>query len=91
MTREEVKTVNDKIPVLGNIPLLGRLFQSSAESYQKRNLLIFVSANIVSAGGSPVRETIQSITPQSIFKDPVILTPTGTIRRSFKTAEDAGN
>jgi general secretion pathway protein D len=91
LTREEVKTVNDKIPVLGNIPLLGRLFQSSAESYQKRNLLIFVSANIVSAGGSPVRETIQSITPQSIFKDPVILTPTGTIRRSFKTAEDAGN
>ena len=35
LTREEVKTVNDKIPVLGNIPLLGRLFQSSAESYQR--------------------------------------------------------
>ena len=43
LTREEVKTVNDKIPVLGNIPFLGRLFQSSAESYQKRNLLIFVA------------------------------------------------
>tara|TARA_B100001093_G_scaffold512302_1_gene581907 strand:- start:475 stop:3996 length:3522 start_codon:yes stop_codon:yes gene_type:complete len=84
LTREEVKTVNDKIPVLGNIPLLGRLFQSSAESYQKRNLLIFVSANIVSRGGSPVRETIQNISPESIFKDPVIMTPTGTIRRSFK-------
>ena len=88
LTREEVKTVNDKIPVLGNIPLLGRLFQSSAESYQKRNLLIFVSANIVSAGGSPVREKIQNITPQSIFKDPVILTPTGTIRRSSKDGGD---
>ena len=87
LTREEVKTVNDKIPVLGNIPLLGRLFQSSAESYQKRNLLIFVSANIVSRGGSPVRETIQNISPQSIFKDPVIMTPTGTIRRSFKGTE----
>ena len=84
LTREEVKTVNDKIPVLGNIPLLGRLFQSSAESYQKRNLLIFVSASIVSRGGSPVREVIQNISPQSIFKDPVIMTPTGTIRRVFK-------
>ena len=84
LTREEVKTVNDKIPVLGNIPFIGRLFQSSAESYQKRNLLIFVSASIVSRGGSPVREVIQSITPQSIFKDPVIMTPTGTIRRTFK-------
>ena len=84
LTREEVKTVNDKIPVLGNIPLLGRLFQSSAESYSKRNLLIFVSASIVSRGGSPVREVIQNISPQSIFKDPVIMTPTGTIRRTIK-------
>jgi general secretion pathway protein D len=84
LTREEVKTVNDKIPVLGNIPLIGRLFQSQAESYQKRNLLIFVSASIVSRGGSPVREVIQNISPQSIFKDPVIMTPTGTIRREFK-------
>jgi len=84
LTREEVKTVNDKIPVLGNIPLLGRLFQSNAESYQKRNLLIFVSASIVSRGGSPVREVIQNISPQSIFKDPVIMTPTGTIRRTSK-------
>jgi general secretion pathway protein D len=88
LTREEVKTVNDKIPFLGNIPLVGRLFQSSAESYQKRNLLIFVSASIVSRGGSAVREVVQNISPQSIFKDPVIMTPTGTIRRSFK--EDMG-
>jgi general secretion pathway protein D len=88
LTREEVKTVNDKIPVLGNIPLVGRLFQSSAESYQKRNLLIFVSASIVSSGGSPVREVVQSISPESIFKDPVIMTPTGTIRRSFKEKQD---
>ena len=84
LTREEVKTVNDKVPVLGNIPLIGRLFQSSAESYAKRNLLIFVSASIVSRGGSPVREVIQNISPQSIFKDPVIMTPTGTIRRAVK-------
>ena len=84
LTREEVKTVNDKIPVLGNIPLIGKFFQSNAESYQKRNLLIFVSASIVSKGGSPVREVIQNISPQSIFKDPVIMTPTGTIRRTFK-------
>ena len=87
LTREEVKTVNDKVPVLGNIPLIGRLFQSSAESYHKRNLLIFVSASIVSRGGSPVRENIQNISPQSIFKDPVILTPTGTIRRNFKEGD----
>ena len=91
LTREEVKTVNDKIPVLGNIPIIGKLFQSNAESYQKRNLLIFVSASIVSKGGSPVREVIQNISPQSIFKDPVIMTPTGTIRRTFKEDEPDKN
>ena len=89
LTREEVKTVSDKIPVLGNIPLIGKLFQSNAESYHKRNLLIFVSASIVSKGGSPVREVIQNISPQSIFKDPVIMTPTGTIRRTFKEEDGA--
>jgi general secretion pathway protein D len=88
LTREEVKTVNDKIPVLGNIPLIGKLFQSNAESYQKRNLLIFVTASVVSKGGSPVREVIQNISPQSIFKDPVIMTPTGTIRRTFKEDDE---
>jgi general secretion pathway protein D len=90
LTREEVKTVNDKIPVLGNIPLIGKLFQSNAESYQKRNLLIFVTASIVSKGGSPVREVIQNISPQSIFKDPVIMTPTGSIRRTFKDDDKEG-
>lgn len=53
LTREEVKTVNDKVPVLGDIPLLGRLFRSKGESAQKRNLLIFVTANLLSPGGAP--------------------------------------
>ena len=84
LTREEVKTVNDKIPVLGNIPLLGRLFQSSVESYQKRNALIFVSASIV--GGSPISSGDDSKHKPAIYiqKDPVIMTPTGTIRQFSK-------
>lgn len=53
LTREEVKTVNDKVPVLGDIPLLGRLFRSKGESAQKRNLLIFVTARLVNPGGAP--------------------------------------
>lgn len=51
LTREEVKQVKDKVPVLGDIPLLGRLFRSKAESTQKRNLLIFVTARLVNPGG----------------------------------------
>jgi general secretion pathway protein D len=56
LTREEVKKVDDKIPILGSIPLLGRLFHSKGESTQKRNLLIFVTARLVNPGGGPAHE-----------------------------------
>lgn len=69
LTREEVKKVNDKVPVLGSLPLIGRLFRSKGESSQKRNLLIFVTANLVNPGGGlsngprPVRELKTLTTP----------------------------
>lgn len=53
LTREEVKKVNDKVPILGDLPLIGRAFRSEGESAQKRNLLIFVTANLVSPNGAP--------------------------------------
>ena len=44
----------DKVPVLGDIPLLGRLFQSQNSSKVKQNLMVFMRPNIlrdvVSAG-----------------------------------------
>ncbi|MDR2667505.1 MAG: hypothetical protein LBB38_00465 [Puniceicoccales bacterium] len=54
LTREEMKTVRDKIPILGDIPLLGRLFRSNGQSSQKRNLLIFVTARLSGGHGSDV-------------------------------------
>jgi general secretion pathway protein D len=60
LTREDVKKVSDKVPILGDIPLLGRLFRSKGESAQKRNLLIFVTANLVSPGGAPKHPVLES-------------------------------
>lgn len=54
LTREDVKKVKDKVPVLGSLPLLGRLFRSTSESTVKRNLLIFVTARLVTTGASPL-------------------------------------
>ena len=62
LTREEVKKVNDKVPVLGSLPLIGRLFRSKGESTQKRNLLIFVTARLVTPGGAPTRPTSDATT-----------------------------
>ncbi len=52
LTREDVKKVSDKVPVIGSLPGIGRLFRSRGESTQKRNLLIFVTANLVNPGGA---------------------------------------
>ncbi|MCK5655823.1 MAG: tetratricopeptide repeat protein [Candidatus Aureabacteria bacterium] len=42
---------DDKVPILGDIPFLGRLFRSESESNTKRNLMIFVTANLLTPTG----------------------------------------
>lgn len=82
MTREDVVTTSDKVPFLGDIPFMGRLFRSEGESSAKRNLLIFVTANLVSPGGSPKRQTLRGVQPGSLFQNPTIVTPGGSESRS---------
>ena len=77
LTREDVKKVSDKVPVLGSLPIVGRLFRSQGESSQKRNLLIFVTANLVSPGGSLKKQTISGVTPGTLYQNPTIVTPAG--------------
>ncbi len=43
-------TNNDKIPLLGDIPLLGYLFQRDSKNTTKRELLIFVTPQILKNG-----------------------------------------
>lgn len=81
LTREDVKKVNDKVPVLGSLPGLGRLFRSEGESTQKRNLLIFVTANLVSPGGSLKKQSVQNSTPGTLYQNPTIVTPEGLAPR----------
>ena len=54
---EERKSMEDKIPFLGDIPFIGRLFRSRSEWSNKRNLLIFVSGRLVDPNG---RQIIQN-------------------------------
>jgi general secretion pathway protein D len=54
LMREDVQKVEDKVPLLGDIPLLGRLFRSNVDQHLKRNLVIFVSARLINPAGEPV-------------------------------------
>ncbi len=56
LMREDVQDVEDSVPVLGDIPLLGQLFQSSAQNHIKSNLIIFVTARIIDASGENYRK-----------------------------------
>ncbi|MBR5606052.1 MAG: hypothetical protein IKW70_06420 [Verrucomicrobia bacterium] len=53
---EEVSRVREKVPVLGDIPLLGRLFRSESNSSAKKNLIIFVTPQIIDPAGNPIHD-----------------------------------
>ncbi len=42
-----------KVPVLGNIPLLGSLFRYETQDRKKRNLVIFLTATLITPEGEP--------------------------------------
>ena len=44
---EDSQEVISKVPILGSIPLLGRLFQSSSTTNQKKNLMVFLKPTIL--------------------------------------------
>ncbi len=56
MIEDKVQKVEDKVPVFGDLPLIGRFFRSNAESHTRKNLTIFVTADIIDAAGRPVRD-----------------------------------
>ena len=47
-------STKDQVPVLGDLPLIGRLFQSQSKQSIKDNLMIFVTATIVDPAGNRV-------------------------------------
>ena len=54
LIRDDVQKIDDKIPFLGDLPAVGRLFRSKVTTRTKRNLLIFVTARLVDPAGNPI-------------------------------------
>jgi general secretion pathway protein D len=51
---DSVQMVDDKVPMLGDIPMLGRFFRSEATQKIKSNLVIFCTLRIVNTDGTLV-------------------------------------
>ena len=60
LMREDVQKVQDKTPIMGDLPLVGSLFRSSANQRIKRNLLIFVTAGLLDSSGQPLFKEIEN-------------------------------
>ena len=59
LMREDVQKVQDKVPILGDIPLLGRAFRSNVDQHLKVNLVIFVTARLINPAGDNILDLDQ--------------------------------
>ncbi|MEX0603759.1 MAG: type II secretion system secretin GspD [Marinobacter sp.] len=57
LIREDYRINNSKVPLLGDIPYLGRLFSSESRTMIKRNLLVFLRPTILFNKGDSVAAT----------------------------------
>jgi type IV pilus assembly protein PilQ len=51
---------NTRVPLLGSVPLIGRLFRSDSSDTATTNLVIFVTAKTLSATGAPLEQIFNS-------------------------------
>ena len=54
--RDNTTYMDDRVPFLGDIPLVGRMFRSKGVNAQKNNLLIFTTPRLVNPNGAPLRQ-----------------------------------
>jgi len=73
LMREDVQKTEDKTPIIGDIPLVGRLFRTNVDQHIKRNLVIFVTARVVTPSGlafNPEEEEEEGLLPPALPEVP---------------------
>jgi general secretion pathway protein D len=61
LIRDQTTSVDDKIPLLGDLPILGHLFRNKGKHSEKQNLVIFVTAKLVDPAGNPIHQKTKSV------------------------------
>jgi len=57
LMKDTTSKTTTKVPVLGSLPILGALFRKEDNSVERSNLLIFVTANVVTPAGARLAST----------------------------------
>ena len=80
LLREDTQEIHDKVPVLGDLPLLGRLFQSKVSERTKKNLIIFVTARLIRSNGKlQYARTLNAEPDEEKLPEPLPLGPGVTL------------
>jgi general secretion pathway protein D len=69
LMREDVQKTEDRTPIIGDIPIVGRLFRTNVDQHIKRNLIIFVTAKQVTPAGQPLNQTEEE---EDLVQPPVL-------------------
>jgi beta-lactamase regulating signal transducer with metallopeptidase domain len=56
---ESITRIKDSVPVLGGLPLLGRLFRSESSSTEKKQLLVLVTPTFIDPAGNRIHRDDQ--------------------------------
>jgi type II secretory pathway component GspD/PulD (secretin)/tetratricopeptide (TPR) repeat protein len=70
LMREDVQKTEDKVPIIGDIPFVGRAFRTNVDQHIKRNLIIFVTARLVTPGGLPLNPSEEE--EEGLLQPPVL-------------------
>jgi general secretion pathway protein D len=54
--------VDDRIPILGNMPFLGRFFRSEVTETETKNIIIFVTVDVIDPSGQKVNRDTAAVT-----------------------------
>jgi type II secretory pathway component GspD/PulD (secretin) len=61
---ETMKMIKDQVPMLGDLPLVDRLFRSESKSTIKKNLLIFITPTLIDPAGNRVHSEVEMALPR---------------------------
>jgi general secretion pathway protein D len=75
---EDLTKLKDKLPILGDLPFVGRFFRSESTASSKRNLMIFVTPSIIDPAGNRMHsEDEMPFNVNTIPTQPAPLAPAG--------------
>ncbi len=79
LMRDNSTTTQQKVPGLGNVPVIGRLFRSDNDSTQKSNLIIFLQPTILRDGGAVASVTERKFNQMRVLQ--LVIDKNGTIKQ----------